>query len=259
LCQIKACRGGLSEAMVDKQDTRDPPATSKYSCRVPVFEMPQNSIVLFATVEGKYWWFFALKIYCHLTFIGTVSWRHQTEGSWLMKPLCEVLNNAEHDKEILELITRTQRLVCEQPPKEEKKTGQTPEVYYNSHVQLRIQQNNWCVKTVWNYFRIFIFTIFTLNSGTITEDTVRIDAVPPKLDDCLNEFYKWDKFSKGYSTIIKTSPSFDESNLKKAIEENLEIVTEVREVNESNPNADSVINKAIQNGNHHTLTFALVF
>jgi hypothetical protein len=58
-----------------------------------------------------------------------------------VQPLCEVLNNAEHDKEILELITRTQRLICENPPKEEEKTGQTPEIYYNSHIQLRVQQN----------------------------------------------------------------------------------------------------------------------
>jgi len=50
----KSCRGKLIEAMVNKGDTREPkPKTSIYSCRVPVFEIPQNSIVLFATVEGK--------------------------------------------------------------------------------------------------------------------------------------------------------------------------------------------------------------
>jgi hypothetical protein len=87
---------------------------------------------------------------------------------------------------------------------------------------------------------------------------VQSDGVPPKLDDCLNEFYNWDKFSKGYSIIIKTSSSFDESNLKKAIEENLDIVMEVREVNESNPNAKTVINKAIQNGNRHTISSVLI-
>jgi hypothetical protein len=72
-----------------------------------------------------------------------------------MKPLCEVLDKAEHDKEILELITRTQRLVCEQPPKE--KTGQTPEIYYNSHFQLRVQIR--CVELVWTYFRILILQL----------------------------------------------------------------------------------------------------
>jgi hypothetical protein len=70
-------------------------------------------------------------------------------GTWLVQPLCEVLDKAEHDKEILELITRTQRLICEQPPIEEEKTGQTPEIHYNAHVQLRVQ-HNWCVKSVWN-------------------------------------------------------------------------------------------------------------
>lgn len=50
----KACRGTLTEAIFENGDTRnrDTPETSKYSCRVPVFEMPNNSIVLFATVEG---------------------------------------------------------------------------------------------------------------------------------------------------------------------------------------------------------------
>jgi hypothetical protein len=66
-----------------------------------------------------------------------------------VQPLCEVLNNAEHDKEILELITRTQRLICENPPEEEK-TGQTPEIHYNAHVQLRVQQN-WFVNFLYLY------------------------------------------------------------------------------------------------------------
>jgi len=59
-------------------------------------------------------------------------------GTWLVQPLCQVLDNAEHGKEILELITRAQKLVCENPPKEE--TGQTPEIHYNACERLVIQR-----------------------------------------------------------------------------------------------------------------------
>jgi hypothetical protein len=78
----------------------------------------------------------------------------------------------------------------------------------------------------------------------------------PKLDDCLDEYYKWDKISKGYSTIIKTSHSFDESNLKKALEENLEVVTEVVECQS---NAKLVIDRVITNGSTLASGKCLIF
>lgn len=49
----KACRGNLPEATVNQGDSSSSLKTSKYSCRVPVFKLPNNSIVVFATVEGK--------------------------------------------------------------------------------------------------------------------------------------------------------------------------------------------------------------
>jgi hypothetical protein len=80
------------------------------------------------------------------------------------------------------------------------------------------------------------------NSGTSTEVAVLNDGTP-KLDDCSDEYYKWEENSKGYSSIIKIAPSFNEANLEKALKENLEVMTEIVK---PKPNAKD-INEVIQN------------
>lgn len=166
-----------------------------------------------------------------------------------MQPFCEVLENAEHDKEILDLLTRIQRLVCETPPKKEKKTGQTPEIYYNSHVQLRIQHIRCIEKAAWqsnNFLNRLEF-----HSDMTADNAVLPDGIP-KLDKCLNEYYSWDKTIKGHATIIKTHSSFNVSDLKKAINENLDIETVVVE---SNKDGTLAIDSAIQNGKNWLIVF----
>jgi hypothetical protein len=97
--------------------------------------------------------------------------------------------------------------------------------------------------------------LFTPNSGTTNEDAALSDGFP-KLDDCNDEYYKWEKFSKGYSTIIKTCSLFDDIKLRKAIDENLEIKTDVVECK---PCAKLVLEKAIENGKHTLCTVTEIY
>jgi hypothetical protein len=84
---------------------------------------------------------------------GSASWRHKDLGTFLVQPLCQALRESEHGKEILELITRTQRVITETTVhSSEGQSGQTPEIVYNASQKLFVENNLRLV----NLYNIFI-------------------------------------------------------------------------------------------------------
>jgi len=64
-------------------------------------------------------------------------------GTKLVQPLCRVLENAAHGEDFLQLITRTQGEVCEEPIDVTgiaADAGQTPEILYNARQRLVVEK-----------------------------------------------------------------------------------------------------------------------